>query len=173
MSDEFKLEPAGEQPASSRSPGSLLKILVALAAVAVIVFFLYSRETPKRATAAHEPRLPFGAAEQAYARKLKVENVALSQAENFLHQEVTTVSCDLINGGDAPVQAVELTAEFFDELPQIVLRERRVVLDAKAPPLKPGESRNLEFSFEHIPYSWNRQQPALHVSGLELASHKE
>lgn len=168
MSDELKLESPPE-PGAPRPPRSSWKILLVLATLAVAAIFLLPRESPRRPPA-HAPSLPFGPAEAAYAAKLQIHNLALSQAENFLHQEVTTLSCDLVNGGDQAVAAAELTVEFYDPLPQIVLRERRVVVDPSAPPLRAGESRNLEFSFEHIPSSWNRQEPLLRISGLSFVA---
>lgn len=120
-----------------------------------------------------ESHLPFGSAEQAYTLKIQIDGLALSRAENFLNQEVTTLTGRLTNGGNLQLASTELTIEFSDELGQIVLRESRAVFTPQAPPLAPGESRSFEVSFEHIPSSWNIQQPAVRVSGILFTSKKE
>lgn len=124
----------------------------------------------KRRLSATGTQLLFGAAEQAYAPQIHIENINMSRAENFLHQEVTTLAGEVLNGGDRTLQGVELTVEFSDELHQIVLRESRSVLDP--PPLPPTARREFEISFEHVPDSWNLQQPTVTVTALHLASIK-
>ena len=120
-----------------------------------------------------ESHLPFGPVEQAYAPKLQVDNLALSRAENFLNQEVTTLGGRLTNEGNLPLSNVELTVEFSDELGQVVLRESRAAFTLQAPQFAPGERRDFEVSFEHIPPSWNIQQPTVHVTGILFTSKKE
>ena len=107
-------------------------------------------------------------AEREYVKSLRFENLALSRAENFLHQEVTTLTGEVVNGGKQPVQGLFVTTEFADDLNQVVLRETRGVLGAPPVALAPGERRAFEISFEHVPSSWNRQQPALHVASLQI-----
>jgi len=92
----------------------------------------------------------------------------LSRAENFLHQEITTLNGELVNGGDRALRGVEVTIEFSDELNQIALREARPILTPRSPSLGAGERRGFEVSFEHIPASWNMQQPAVRISGLQF-----
>ena len=148
-------------------------LLVAAAAVVICLagfYFLPGRQSPSRGDAQIHP--PFGAAERAYAAKIRVENLALSRAENFLHQEVTILNGELVNGGDQKLAEVELTVEFFDELNQAVLREPHLVLAPPAQPLAAAERRAFEISFEHIPTSWNMQLPATHVTGLLFATAK-
>src|ERR1017187_1558165 len=42
----------------------------------------------------------FGPAEQAYAPRLQIENIAMSKAENFLNQEVTSLTGEVVNSGE-------------------------------------------------------------------------
>ena len=111
-------------------------------------------------------------AERAYVKNLRVENIALSRAENFLHQEVTTLTGELVNTGSQPVLTLALTFEFADSYNQIVLRETRSVLSASMPKLAPAERRAFEISFEHIPSSWNMQAPELRLAYLRLEPPK-
>jgi hypothetical protein len=168
---EQQLEMPNPQP-PERSQFSFALTLAAAAVVIVLagLYFLPGRQSPSRGTA---PEAHFGAAENAYAPKIHVENVALSRAENFLHQEVTTLSGDLVNTGSRPLRAVELTIEFSDDLRQVVLRETQSAIVPGAPPLAPGERRSFEASFEHIPSSWNIQQPVVRVTSLQFKSIKD
>jgi len=120
----------------------------------------------KRHLTAAGAQLLFGPAEQAYASQIHIESITMNRVENFLNQEVTTLSGEVVNTGDRSLQGLELTVEFSDELRQTVLRESRSVLDP--PPLAAGARRDFEISFEHVPDSWNLQQPSVTVTALRL-----
>jgi hypothetical protein len=138
----------------------------------VLGFYLWpGAGTPKQSTTS-EVHLPFGPAEQAYAEKIQIENVSMSRAENFIHQEVTTVSGEMVNAGSLPLRDVELTIVFSDELQEVVLRESRLLFGSGSGPLGPGGRREFAISLEHIPSSWNRQVPLLTINGLQFAAHK-
>jgi len=169
MHEQPQIEIPGAGP-PDRGP-SRFALLVAAAAVIIVLagFYLWpGRQSPSR-SGAPEVHPPFGPEERAYAPKIKVENVALSRAENFLNQEVTIVAGDLVNTGERTLREVELTVEFTDDMNQIALRESRLALHSGNPPLGPGERRAFDVSFEHIPTSWNMQQPAVRVTGLLFA----
>ena len=159
-------------PDQPRGGRSWVPWMAAAALAIALVIYVWPGVENRPASRTREMHLPFGAAEQEYARKLQIEKLALSRAENFLHQQVTTLAGELINAGDRPLQNVELTVEFSDQLPQVVLRESRPVLAVGRPPLAPGERREFEISFEHIPTSWNRQLPDVRVSGVLFALNK-
>jgi hypothetical protein len=134
------------------------------------VFYFWSGHTSGPGGPPAQAHLPFGPEEQAYASKIGIQNISLSRAENFIHQEVTSLSAELMNGGVRSLAALEISVEFSDELHQVVLREFRVILSAREPPLPPGEHRSFEISFDHIPSSWNMEQPAVRITGLQFAS---
>ena len=74
-------------------------LILAAAAVVVIVAAIYfspGRQSPPGA-APRQSHFAFGPAEQAYAAEVHIENIALTRAENFIHQEVTTLTADLVN----------------------------------------------------------------------------
>lgn len=114
----------------------------------------------------------FGPAEQAYVPHLQIENIAMSKAENFLNQEVTTLTGEVVNSGDRALLGLELTIEFHDSLHQVILRESRSVLDPATAPFAPGTRREFEISFERLPASWNFEEPVVRVSALRFASTK-
>jgi hypothetical protein len=153
---------------------SLVTILVSAVAVLAVVaglWFLFApMPTPK--TGSSRAASNMSPAEQEYVKNIQVGNIALSRAENFLHQEVTTVSGEVYNGGSQSVSGLRLTTEFSDDMNQVVLRETRALPGAPELPLAPGERRSFEISFEHVPTSWNMQQPAVRPSYLQLPAHK-
>jgi hypothetical protein len=170
MHEQLQINIPGEQP-PDRGPFNFA-LMVAAAAVVIVLaaFYLWpGRQSPSRG-GTQPIHLPFGSAERTYATKIAIENLALSRAENFLHQEVTTLAGELANNGERSLQAVELTVEFYDNMNQIAMRESLLALTSPSPPLGPGERRPFDVSFEHIPTSWNMQQPSVRVSGLLLAS---
>ncbi len=171
MHDTLQIEtPDQPQPKTGRSWVAWMG--AATIAIALVIL-MWPGATRRPASSTRESHLPFGPAEQAYAPKLQIEDLALSRAENFLNQEVTTLAGRLTNSGDLALSNVELTVEFSDELGQIVLRESRPVFSAEPNAFVPGEHRDFEVSFEHIPSSWNIQQPLVRVSGILFTPKKE
>jgi hypothetical protein len=171
MPDTLQIETHDQPPPKS---GRSWIAWMGAATIAIALFIVMWPGAVRRpASSTRESHLPFGAAERAYAPKLQIEDLALSRAENFLNQEVTTLSGYLTNAGNLPLSNVEVTVEFSDQLGQIVLRESRSVFAPQTPPFAPGERRGFEVSFEHIPSSWNIQQPLVRVSGMLFTSNKE
>src|SRR6266481_1443359 len=122
MHGQPQIEFPGE-PQPDRGPFSFA-LLVAAAGVVIVLagFYLWpGRQSPSRGSAQQVHR-PFGPEERTYATKIAIENLALSRAENFLNQEVTTLTGDLVNTGEHSLQEVELTVEFDDDMNQIALR---------------------------------------------------
>jgi hypothetical protein len=157
------------QPKSGRSWIGWMGAATILIALGIV---MWPAAEHRSASSTRESHLPFGSAEQAYAPQLQIENLTLSRAENFLNQQVTTLAGRLTNGGNLPLSNVELTVEFSDQLGQVVLRETRAVFAPQTPPFTPGEHRDFEVSFEHIPSSWNIQQPLVRVSGILFTSQR-
>ena len=165
-------EPQIEIPDPSQPDRGRFNFALILAAAAVLVivgalYFLPGRQSPPGAAPAGA-HFAFGAAEQAYASRMRIENITLSRAENFLHQEITTLNGELVNDGNRIIHGAEITIEFSDDLNQIALRETRPVLTPRSPTLGVGERHGFEVSFEHIPASWNMQQPVVRISGLQF-----
>jgi len=149
-------------------------LILAAAAVVVIgaaIYFSPGRQSPPGA-APQQAHFVFGEAEQAYAASIHVENIALSRAENFIHQEVTILNAEVVNAGAQAVQRLSVTVEFTDDMHQVVLRESRAVLGSPPAALTPGQRRSFQISFDRVPASWNMQQPTVQVSYLQLAPLK-
>src|SRR5262249_15641902 len=150
-------------------------ILFAVVSVAAVIgaWFVFapspSHTPPAGMTPAH-PEMTAAAAE--YRKNVQIGNIAISRAENFLHQEVTIVNGEMYNAGSQPVSALSVTAQFTDDMNQVVLRETRGIIAPSDPVIRPGERRAFEISFEHVPRSWNMQQPAMRVEYLALPASK-
>lgn len=173
MHEHPQIEIPGEKP-PTRGPFSFA-LLVAAAAVVIVLaaFYLWpGRQSPSR-SGPQPVHLPFGPEEHAYAAKIRIENLALSRAENFLNQEVTILAGDLVNTGERSLREIDLTVEFADDMNQIALRDSRLALTSASPPLGTGERRAFDVSFEHIPTSWNMQLPTVRISGLLFAPPRQ
>lgn len=156
--------PAVEQPDTSRRT-----ILVAIAVIVVLVGIaaLTMRERPKPPT----PPPP-------YATSLKISDLKLSQAQNFVGATVTYVDGMLSNSGNQTVTHVEVRVTFKDmygqiaqveELPIKVLRTTGPypdTADLSAAPLPAGESSTFRLIFEHLSEQWNQGQPDLQITGV-------
>lgn len=169
MQEILQSEPDPEQ----RKPLPLNILLGVLVVIAIALSFWFAFKNPAGGSAGgSQPNLSaaMGAAEQAYAKNIQIENIALSRAENFIHQEVTILNADAVNTGSQSVAALVVTVEFFDDLHQVVLRETRSVLGPGA--LASGQRRTLTVSFDRMPASWNLQQPAVRVTYLQFGTVK-
>lgn len=158
------------QPSEPKSASKRVIIALVLAVLVGLAAFYFSRSTirPASIAAPSESVAALGPEERAYTATVAVDHLAVSRAENFLHQEVTTISGDIINGGNRSLASVELTIEFSDELNQIAQRETRALFGPPGPPISPGDHREFEISFDHISSSWNMRQPVVKVSALQF-----
>jgi hypothetical protein len=114
-------------------------------------------------------KLPFGAEEQAYAQQIHFQGGQMSQATNFLNQEFTYAAGTVSNDGPRTVRALDVVFEFRDSFNQVVLRDPQRLILTDGQPLKAGQSRDFQITLgAHLPSEWNRQYPAIRVTGLIL-----
>jgi hypothetical protein len=154
-----------------RKPLPLNILLGALVIVAIALTFWLAFKSPRGSSSrdvSSNVFVPMSQAEQAYTKSIQIENIALSRAENFIHQEVTILNADAVNAGQQSVANLTVTVEFFDDLHQIVLRESRSVPGSPSAALAPGQRRSFSISFDRVPSSWNLQQPGVQVTYLQL-----
>jgi len=155
-----------------RSPLTLIIGGVVALSIGLTFWFLF--RVPLGAPGTYQARvdLKMTPAEQAYLKNIRTENIALSRAENFIHQEVTILTGEVVNDGPEKILYLTFTVEFADSMDQIALRETRVVVGSPSPALSPGERRPFEISFDHVPSSWNMQQPYVRASYVQLSHRK-
>jgi hypothetical protein len=169
--------PPPNLPAGPSEPHSRTRLVAAVAVAIVfgVLAFFFSHSAMKQATvpAGTEPTATMSGEERAYLAKISVEHLEISRAENFLHQEVTTVAGDIANGSDRALASVELTIEFYDELNQIAQREKRSLFGPPGPPIQAGDHREFEVSFDHVSTAWNMRPPVVKATGIQFAQLHE
>jgi hypothetical protein len=161
-------------PDTGDGPGNKTRVLAALGAALLIgaLVFYFVRGANQTPQPAAETPTGLGPEERAYAANVGVDRLEISRAENFLHQEITTISGEITNGGNRALAGVELTIEFYDQLNQIAQRETRSLFGLPGPPIPAGNHREFEVSFEHISTAWNMRAPAIKVTALQFSTAK-
>ena len=118
------------------------------------------------------------AAQDPYAAKMKLSDLKMSQAENFVGASVTYLDGTVTNTGDKTVTHAIVHVEFknsmdqiaqVDDLPLQVLQTGGPypdALDLSAAPLASGQSKPFRLTFEHITADWNQAYPALEVTDV-------
>ncbi|HWY05261.1 MAG TPA: hypothetical protein VNY24_00265 [Candidatus Acidoferrales bacterium] len=168
MQEILHNQPGPEQKKLS-SGVIILGVLVLVSIGLVLWFALRAPEGHSSRAALLGLSARMSPAELTYSKSVQIENIALSRAENFIHQEVTILDADAVNAGQQSIAGLAVTVEFFDDLHQVVLRETRGVLGTPPATLGPGQRRSFSISFDRVPSSWNRQQPSVQVTHLQLA----
>src|SRR5215831_10877909 len=156
--------PTAEQPDTSRRT-----ILIAIAVIAILagIVALALREKPA------PPTPP-----PAYAASLKISDLKLSQAQNFVGATVTYVDGTLWNTGDKAVTHAEVRVTFHDMYGQIAQVEHLPIkvlrttgpypdtADLSVVPLASGQQSSFRLIFEHLSEQWNQGQPDLQITGV-------
>ncbi|MGH9509664.1 MAG: hypothetical protein ACRD2M_06995 [Terriglobales bacterium] len=122
------------------------------------------------------PRIaPAPAGPHAYAQNLNFEDLKMTAVENFVGGHVTYLEGRLANSGERIVAGVSVEVVFRNSLGEVVQKETLPVkvhqqvgtytdvVDLRAAPLKPGESRGFRLTFDHISADWNHAYPQLTV----------
>ncbi len=145
----------------------LLGVVLVVAVVGVIALLL--RSQPKAASAPHP-----------YAANLKLSDLKMSAAENFVGASVTYLDGSVTNGGDKTVTHAGVHVTFKDSLGQIAQAEDialRILqtsgpypdaVDLSASPLAPGQSKPFRLTFEHVSTDWNHEYPQLQVTDVAV-----
>jgi hypothetical protein len=145
----------------------LLGIGLVVVVVAIIAFFLQSQ--PKGPAAPHP-----------YAANLKLSDLKMSAAENFVGATVTYLDGTVTNAGDKTVTHAMVHVSFKDSLGQVAQAEDtplRILqtsgpypdaVDLGVSPLAPGQSKPFRLTFEHVTADWNRGYPALQVTDVSV-----
>ncbi len=142
---------------------------VALVVGVVGVIALLLRSQPKAATAPHP-----------YAGNLKLSDLKMSAAENFVGASVTYLDGTVTNAGDKTVTHAMIHVIFKDSLGQIAQAEDialRILqtsgpypdaVDLSLSPLAVGQSKPFRLTFEHVSTDWNHEYPGLQVTDVSV-----
>jgi hypothetical protein len=152
-------------PSESNWKPIALGVAAVVLVVGIIAFLL--RSQPKSATAPHP-----------YAANLKLSDLKMSAAENFVGASVTYLDGTITNSGDKTVIHAIVHLEFKDSVGQVAQTEDvpiRILqttgpypdtVDLSAAPLGPGQSQPFRLTLEHVSDSWNREYPSLQVTDV-------
>jgi Protein of unknown function (DUF2393) len=150
---------------------NLRPILIGVVIVVVVVgvIALFSRG-PSKGPAAPHP----------YASNLKLTDLKMSQAQNFVGASVTYIDGTVTNTSDKTVTHATVHVEFKNSLNQIAQVEDlplRVLqtggpypdaVDLNSVPLGPGQSKAFRLTFEHVTTDWNQAYPELKVTEVTV-----
>jgi hypothetical protein len=137
-------------------------VIVSLLVGAAVLYSKYA----KPAESEDDKPLPMGPDMTAYAPQIHFLEPKMSRAANFLNQEVTYVFFTVENGGNRKIHQIEITIEFHDPFHQVVLRDKQRLFLPTAPPFLPGQQRDVQIPYEHIPAQWDMVFPSIAVTGL-------
>lgn len=169
-------EPFAQTPQYEPSRGPWLGLGIGGALILIVIGYLIfsSRSSPTRY--ANPIHISESAPADPYAAKLKVTDVKMAQASNILGGTMTYLEAKIANTGDKTVTGATIEVTFRNTLNQVVQREAQplMIITQREPamdivavnnaPLKAGESKDLQLTFEHISADWNRQYPELRVT---------
>ena len=115
----------------------------------------------------------------AYASSLRIGDLHLSTAENFVGGSVTYLDGKIVNDGSKIVTAAQVEVIFRNALGETVDRQTQALRIEAAPlghpdwvalnvaPLAPGQIANFRLTFEHISADWNQGYPEITFVGIE------
>src|SRR6058998_627244 len=153
--------PSTEQSESNWRP-ILLGVGLVVIVVGAIAFFL--REAPKNGNTPHP-----------YSANLKLSDLKMSAAENFVGATVTYIDGTVTNAGDKTVIHAMVSVTFKDDMAQVAQQENVPLhvlqtggpypdaVDLSTSPLPPGQSKSFRLTFESISAQWNHAYPELNV----------
>ena len=150
----------------SSSVNRPLPALAAAASIALAVAILAGcgGGPPKQgATSAHTPE------EAAYLQNIRVTPGRAEAAQNFLKHTVTTVHGTVTNNGGKAVRYLEISLTFSDIEGKPIQQKTAAPISGNTPPLKPGETRPFELSFDQVPAMWNQAVPRMVPVRVKLA----
>jgi hypothetical protein len=158
--------PVMEEPDSS---GRTIAIAVAVVIILAVVAAFLLRGKPKGASGPPP-----------YAANLKLSDLRMSAAQNFVGATVSYVDGIVTNAGDKTVTRVVVEVNFKDEMGQLTQQEELPfqILRTSGPypeavafstsPLGPGQSEPFRLTFESISAQWNRQNPDIQVTDVAV-----
>jgi len=145
-------------------------VIGVIGVVAVVgVIALLTRAAPKRLVEPHP-----------YAANLKLSDLKMSAAENFVGASVTYIDGTVTNAGDKTVTHAVVHVNFKNSLDQIAQAEDVPLhvlqtsgpypdtVDLSASPLAAGQSKPFRLTFEHVSADWNQAYPELQVTDVTV-----
>lgn len=150
---------------------SLLPIVLGVALVVLVVgvIALLTRGSPRSATTPHP-----------YAANLKLSDLKMSAAENFVGASVTYIDGTITNAGDKTVIHAIVHVAFKNSLGEVAQAEDVPLhvlqtsgpypdaVDLNLSPLAPSQGKPFRLTFEHISSDWDHAYPDLRVTDVSV-----
>jgi hypothetical protein len=166
---EQAFEPAPSPDQKRNWVPALVGLVAVIAALAAIV--LFSRH-----------QKPSAAEPNPYAQQLKLSDIELSAAENYMGGTVTYLDFNITNTGDRALIGAGVHAEFKNSLGEIVQKETLPLhvlvenqlagypdlVDMSRAPIGPGQTKTVRITLEHISDDWDRSYPQMELVDLKL-----
>lgn len=144
----------------------LVSVLIAVGLIA-----LFTRHSGKTTTTA-DP----------YAANLKLSEIKLSAAENYMGGTVTYLDVNITNAGDKTLTGAQMHAVFKNSMDQVVqtetiplhvLVENQMggypdLVDMSRSPIGPGQTKTVRMTLDHISDDWPRNYPDMALVDLKL-----
>src|SRR5580704_5583876 len=158
--------PVAEERDSSRRIIAIAVVTVIVVAVVAAFFF---RSQPRNASGPPP-----------YAASLKLSDLKMSAAENFVGATVSYVDGTVTNTGSQTVTHVIVEVNFKDDMGQTAQREEIPLqvlkttgpypeaVDFRVLPLAPSQSQTFRLTFEGISAQWNHQYPDIEVTDVAV-----
>ena len=161
----------GPPLAPQKEESNRLPIVIGIAAVVIVVGVIafFTRSSPKNPNQPHP-----------YAVNLKISDLKMSAAENFVGASVTYLDGTISNSGDKTVTRANAHIVFKDSMGQVAQTEDVPVhilqtsgpypdvVDLAAAPLAPGQSKPFRLTLEHVSDAWNREYPELQITDVSV-----
>ena len=167
------MEQAYEPSPSPDQKRNWIPLLVGLVAVVVAVgaILLFLR-----------PKNQVGAQFNPYAAKLKLTDLKLSAAQNYMGGTVTYLDFNITNNGDRALVGADVKAQFKDTMGQIVQKETIPLhvlvenqlagypdlVDMSRAPIGPGQTKTVRITLEHVSDAWDQSSPEMELVNLKL-----
>ncbi len=159
----------GPPLAPRKEESNRLPIIIGIAAVVIVVGIVafFTRSSPKSLSQPHP-----------YAANLKLSDLKMSAAENFVGASVTYLDGTITNSGDKTLTAANAHLTFKDSVGQVTQTEDVPVqilqtsgpypdvVSLTAAPLAPGQSKPFRLTLEHVSDAWNHEYPQLDITDV-------
>ncbi len=120
--------------------------------------------------------------QNAYATSLKLSDVKLSAAENYVGGTVTYLDVNITNTGNQTLTGAQMHAVFKNTMGQVVqtesiplhvLVENQMagypdLVDLSRSPIGPGQTRTVRMTLDHISADWDNNPPEMQLVGLKI-----
>lgn len=106
--------------------------------------------------------------EAAYVKNIQLTPGRVTAAQNFLQHTVTTLHGTVTNKGGKTVLYLQINLTFSGIDGKPIGQEQAWPVSGHTLPLKPGETRSFQKSFDQVPAGWNQAPPTMTVSRLIL-----